>query len=418
MPVTETQPVETARRRTAPPRLGLGSKILIGMAAGVIVGALLGERAVAVQPVGDLFIRVLVLAAVPLVFFNLMAGLTSLTDLNTLGRLTAKILSYFCATKVLALLLGIGAMQVFRPGAGMTLRVTVNQQVAAPPSVLQVITDLVPSNVARAFVEGNVAQIVVLSVLLGFATLLLAEGPRARLSAGFADVAVLLRKFVEIILIAAPFGVGALMAVTVGRYGAELFGPVARFVAGVTAAHLVMIALYLILLRLAARQPLSFLRQTGTLWATTVATTSSLASLPVALEAADKLRVPRTISAFTLPLGIQINKDGTAILLAAVVVFTAQAAGIVLTTADLFTVVLLGFLLSAGSGGIPGGGFVVALIMVNAFHMPVELAGIVGGIYRLVDMGNTTVNVMGNLVGTLLVAHSERAATPAPEMAG
>ena len=88
-----------------------------------------------------------------------------------------------------------------------------------------------------------------------------------------------------------------------------------------------------------------------------------------------------------------------------------------LTGADLLTVVLLGFLLSAGSGGIPGGGFVVALIMVEAFHMPLEMAGIVGGIYRLVDMGNTTVNVMGNLVGSILVAHSERVRLPAPDLA-
>ena len=203
------------------------------------------------------------------------------------------------------------------------------------------------------------------------------------------------------------------MALTVGRYGAQLFGPVARFVAGVTAAHLVMIALYLTLLKLfAGRSPFAFLKQTGSLWATTVATTSSLASLSVALEEAEKLRLPRSIYAFTLPLGIQINKDGTAILLVSVVLFTAQATGMTLTGADLFSVVLLGFLLSAGSGGIPGGGFVVALIMVEAFHMPLELAGIVGGIYRLVDMGNTTVNVMGNMVGSILVAHSERASVP------
>ena len=391
-------------------RLGLGSQILIGMVVGSVVGAIAGQRVAVLQPIGDLFIRVLVLAVVPLVFFNLLAGLTTLTDLRVLGRLTAKLATYFVVTKVIALLLGIAAMEVFKPGEGMTLRVPVEQQVAAPPSVTQVLMDLVPTNVVRAFAEGNVAQVVVLAVLLGVATLLLSEGPRDRFRSAFDDIARLLRRVVDIILIAAPFGIGALMAVTVGRYGAQLFGPVARFVAGVTAAHLVMIVLYLTLLKLfAGRSPFAFLKQTGSLWATTAATTSSLASLSVALEEAEKLRLPRSIYAFTLPLGIQLNKDGTAILLASVVLFTAQASGMTLSGADLFAVVLLGFLLSAGSGGIPGGGFVVALIMVEAFHMPLELAGIVGGIYRLVDMGNTTVNVMGNLVGSILVAHSERA---------
>jgi len=280
------------------------------------------------------------------------------------------------------------------------------------PSVAQVLLDMVPANAVRAFSEGNVAQIVVLSVFLGMATLLLNEGPRDRLRAVFADVAVLLRKVVEIILIVAPVGIGALIAVTVGRYGTQLFGPVARFVAGAYVAYLVMVALYMLVLMLfTAQRPLAFVKQTGTLWATTAATTSSLASLPVALESADKLRLPRSVYTFTLPLGIQINKDGTAILLAAIVVFTAQAAGIPLSPADLVTTMLLSMLLSAGSGGIPSGGFVIALIIVEAMHLPLELAAIIGGIYRLVDMGGTTVNVMGNMVGTILVSHSEACAT-------
>ena len=390
-------------------RLGLGSRILIGMAAGTVLGAALGERAAVLQPVGDLFIRLLVLAAVPLVFFNLLAGVTTLTDLRTLGRLAGKILTYFLATTVVAALLGIGVMEVLRPGEGMTLQGAAEQEVAAPPSVLQVLLDLVPANAVRSFAEGNVTQVIVLAVLLGVATLLLGEGPRDRLRAAFSDLAALLRKVVDIILVVAPYGVGALMAVTVGRYGADLFGPVASFVAGVAVAHLLIVVLYMALLGLFSdRRPVGFLRATGALWATTVATTSSLASLPVALEEAEKLRLPRSIYAFTLPLGAQINKDGTAAFLSAVAVFTAQAAGMPLTGADLFTVVLLSLLLSAGSGGIPSGGFVVGLIMVEALGLPLELVTIVGGIYRLVDMGATTVNVMGDVVGTVLVAHSER----------
>lgn len=128
----------------------------------------------------------------------------------------------------------------------------------------------------------------------------------------------------------------------------------------------------------------------------------------MALDVAERTGLPRPIYSFTLPLGVQINKDGTAIFLAAVVLFTAQAAGVTLSPGELGSALLLAFLLSAGSGGIPGGGFVVALIMVKAFGLPLELAAIVGGIYRLVDMGNTTVNVMGDMVGTILVTASEK----------
>lgn len=401
-------------------RMGLGTRILLGMLAGAALGASFGERATVLQPAGDLFIRLLVLAAVPLVFFNLLAGVTALTDLKALGRLAGKFLGWILATKVVAVALGVGAMMALRPGVGMTLRGEVAQDVGEAPSFLDVLLGLVPSNAFKAFADGNVAQVVVLAVVLGVATLRLPEAPRDRLRGLFADLAELLRKVVGLVLVVAPYGIAALMAVTVGRYGAELLGPMARFIAGLTAAHLAMVALYLLALPAAVgRRPGAFLRATGPVWATTVATTSSLASLPVALEAAEKEGVSRPVYSFTLPFGIQVNKDGTAAMLAAVVVLTAQAAGVTLSAGDLVTVVLMACLLSAGSGGIPGGGFVVALIMVEAFQLPLELAAIVGGIYRLIDMGITTVNVMGNMVGTMLVAASEeRRDAPAGAPAG
>jgi Na+/H+-dicarboxylate symporter len=155
------------------------------------------------------------------------------------------------------------------------------------------------------------------------------------------------------------------------------------------------------------RRPGRFLAETGPLWATTAATTSSLASLSVSLEMAEEIRLPRSLYSFTLPLGAQLNKDGTSVMLGAVLLFTAQAAGVEFAPAALVSVLLIGLLLSEGSGGIPGGGFVIALIYVQAFNLPIEVAAIVGGIYRLVDMGNTTINVMGDMIGTSLVAASE-----------
>lgn len=169
-----------------------------------------------------------------------------------------------------------------------------------------------------------------------------------------------------------------------------------------------MVVLYVALLRLLSDwRPAEFLRKTGAVWATTAATTSSLASLSVSLDVAEEIELPRFVYGFTLPLGAQINKDGTSIMLTAVLLFTAQAAGVTLAPSELLSLIIMGFLLSVGSGGIPGGGFVVALILVESFGLPLELAAIVGGIYRLVDMGNTTTNVMGDMVGTAIVAHSE-----------
>ena len=378
------------------------------MVLGALAGAVFGEQVELVEPVGDLFIRLLMMAAIPLVFFNLLAGLTALTDLTTFGRLSVKIVAYYLVTTASALTLGLTAMHLIRPGVGMTLREPVEEAIGSVPAVTDILLDLVPTNVFRAFAEGNVAQIVVLAVLLGVTTLFLPAEPRDLLRKGYAAIAELFRKLVDLILVVAPFGIGALMAVTVGRYGAELFGPMARFLLGVWGTQLVMMGVYMTLLTLLTdRRPWPFLRNTGPLWATTMATTSSLASLSVALEMAEKIRLPRSVYSFTLPLGAQINKDGTSIMLAAVLLFTAQAAGVEFSLAQQVTILLVGLLLSEGSGGIPGGGLVIALIFVQAFDLPLEVAAIVGGIYRLVDMGNTTINVMGDMVGTSIVAHSE-----------
>jgi Na+/H+-dicarboxylate symporter len=122
------------------------------------------------------------------------------------------------------------------------------------------------------------------------------------------------------------------------------------------------------------------------------------------------MELPRSVYSFTLPLGAQLNKDGTSIMLAGVLLFTAQAAGVEFSLASQVTIVLIGLILSEGSGGIPGGGLVIALIFVSAFNLPLEIAAIVGGIYRLIDMGSTTINCMGDMVGTSIVAESEEKA--------
>jgi len=388
--------------------IGLGTQILIGMGVGSALGVFLGEQVEVIQPIGDLFIRMLVLAAVPLVFFNLLAGLTALSDVRMFGRLAGKIMSYYVITDLVAISLGIGAMAILRPGVGMQLSEQVEGPVGAVPSVAEVLLGMVPTNVFQAFAEGNVVQLVVISVLLGVATILIGGTAGQRLANAYRDLARLFRKLVDLILLIAPVGIGALMAVTVGRYGTQLIGPMTKFLLGVWAAQFVVFLGYMMLLRFfTTRSPGRFLRDTGPLWATTAATTSSLASLSVGLEVAEKISLPRALYSFTLPLGAQLNKDGTSVMLGAVLLFTAQAAGVEFAPAAFLTILLVGLLLSEGSGGIPGGGFVIALIYVQAFNLPIEVAAIVGGIYRLVDMGNTTVNIMGDMIGTSIVAESE-----------
>jgi Na+/H+-dicarboxylate symporter len=167
------RPTAAGGLRGALGAMGLGTRILLGMVVGAFLGAVLGERILFIEPLGDLFVRLLILAAVPLVFVNLLAGLTTLTDLKTLGRVAGKILGFFFATTIVALLFGIAAMAILRPGVGMTLQGVVEEEVGVAPSVIQILMDLVPENLFQAFAEGDVAQVVVVAVFIGIATLLL-----------------------------------------------------------------------------------------------------------------------------------------------------------------------------------------------------------------------------------------------------
>lgn len=405
--------------------LSLGVRILIWMVIGGAVGGIFGERAMVVEPLGRLFIKLLMMTAVPLVFFNLIAGLTSLTNIRALGRLGLKISAYYVFTTVTALTLGLVTMHALQPGKGLVTEApqeAVGQSFGEVPAVQDVILELVPQHVFAAFAQGNVAQVVVFAVLLGIAALLMPTTDQEKLRNTFELLAKLMRKLVELILSVSPIAFGALSASMVGEYGSRILGPLGVFLAGVWGTQAVMVVIYLSVLYLfTKRSPWTFLKTTAPLYATTVATCSSLASLVVSLDVAEKrMKLPRSVYSFTLPLGAQMNKDGTSIMLAGVLLMAAQSAGVEFTIASQVTIILIGLLLSNGSSGIPGGGLVIAMIFVQAFNLPIEIAAMVGGIYRLVDMGSTTINCMGDMAGTTIVADSEakrdHATTPPGEV--
>ncbi len=389
--------------------LSLGTRIMIFMGIGTIAGVIFGEDAVAVQPLGDLFIRLLLMAAVPLVFFNLLNGLTGLTDLKSLGRIAGKIAFFFVGTSVISFTLAYFVFNAIQPGKGFDLQGDAPEEIGEMPNVVEMLLEMVPDNVFLAFAETNMVQIVIFAVLLGITVITMPDKYREPFSKGLEMLAKLFRELVNLVLKLSPLGIGALMAATFGEYGARMFGPLAYFLGGVWGTQIIMIGIFLLLLLVfTGMTPGHFLRKTGSVYATALATCSSWATMAVSLEVAeDKLKLPRHIYSFTLPMGTQLNKNGTTIMLMGVLLFTAQASGVTFDLPTIITIIFIGLLLETGSGGIPGGGLVIALIFVRAFNLPLEIAAIVGGIYRLVDMGNTTTNVMSDIVGTIIVSKQE-----------
>jgi len=390
-------------------RRSIGTQIFIGMAVGAIVGFWMGPAAGELKPVGDIFIRLLIMAAIPLIFFTLMSGLTTIKEAGFVGRLTARILVYYIVTSVIAFAIAIVVMNLVQPGDGFHLTGAVKGEIGHMPSLSAVILDIFPDNIAKAFATGNVTQIVVFGVFLGIATLFLGERDRERVAAFFETGRALFIRLVAIIIAFAPIGLGVLTAYSVGVYGSKIAGPLLKFIGAIYLSELVMFGVIMILLYAVARvSPLFFLKRTYPLYLTTAGTTSSLASLAQALQIAEeKLHIPRSVCGFTLPFGVQFTKDGTGIFLAGILLFAAQSQGQVLELGTIIVIVLTGLLLATGSGGVPGGGLVVGLVFVKAFGLPIEIAVLIGGIYHILDMANTTLNVMNDMVATVIASRLE-----------
>ena len=398
--------------------VSLGLRILIGLLIGGGLGYFVGEPAMVVAPVGKLFINLLMMGAVPLVFFNVVAAITKLSELKTLGKLGISTMGFYVGTTGAALACGLFMANILRPGVGVEFSEEAPAEIGTAPDMVEVIVGLVPSNVVAAFSSGNVAQVVVFGVLLGVAALFMPDERRNRIHAGVDVVADWLRQLIELILETGPIGIAALAAATFGEHGQSVAGPLGKFILAVWLAQAIMVCFYMTVLYAATgRSPLAWLKTTATLYATTSATCSSLASLVVSMDIArNKLKLPEKIYGFTLPIGAQLNKDGTSIMLAVVLLFTGQAVDIEFDMATQFQILFIGLILSEGSTGIPGGGLVIAFIFVKAFNLPLEAAAMVAGIYRLIDMGSTTINCMGDMVWTTIA--SDRLSLKQPELVG
>ncbi len=387
-------------------KIPFATRVLIWMFLGAVLGLVFGKDILFIKPLGTGFLNLLIMAAIPLVFFNLLAGITSLGDVRSFGRIGIKVLLWYVFSSLMAIVIGITAMTLSKAGEGMTLTGEINGEIGEIPNIGDLLLDMIPVNIFKSFAEGNLIQIVVFAVLLGIVTLQLPSVQKETIVKGYDMLANLMRKLVEYILLLSPLCLGALMAATFAEFGNQIVGALSKFIFTIYTAQIIMVIVYLALLRTLGRVSIKwFFSKTKELYSTTVATCSSLASLAVALDIAEtKMKLPKKVYSFTLPMGAQFNKDGTSIMLAGILIFTAQATGLNFTFPELVQVVLIGLLVVEGSSGIPGGGLVTAMLFAQAFNLPLEIVAIVGGIYRLIDMGNTTVNCMGDMVATTIVS--------------
>ncbi len=382
-------------------------QIFVCILAGVLLGIGLGEKASVLKPVGDIFLRLLLMLIVPLTFFTLTSGMTKLEDLKSFRKMGGAIVLYFLLTSLFAAAVGTASGLVINPGkeaAGL-----LDSGAPVETGSFDFLDNLVswfPKNPVESFSQGNMLQIIVFSLIVGLG--LLAMGERAaRLVRLVDDGAELMIKITNFVMMIAPYGILALVADMVASLGARMLEELVRLVAADLAAMaLLLVAVYPVVLRLWGRlNPLRFARNAASAMLVAASTTSSGATLPVSMAAArDHMGVPEKIWGFSLPLGATVNMDGMAASLGVIAVFAANLHGVPLTASLLVRVVFLGLVLSIGTAGIKGGGIVMSGVLLQALDLPLALIPILASIWPVLDIGHTTCNVTGDLVGTAAVA--------------
>jgi Na+/H+-dicarboxylate symporter len=397
-------------------------KILIGFILGIIIGAAVGMPIAYLKPLGDLFIRLLKMIVAPIILFSLVVGAASISP-SRLGRVGIKIIVYYLLTSAIAVLIGIGMANLFRPGAGLQIAGEAPQiEVKPPPSMVDVLLGIIPTNPFASLTEGKVLQIIFFAVVLGIAVAYLKESKSERLrNIGntvfnvFDGLAEAIYKIVRGILQYAPIGVFALIGYVVAKYGPGVLGPLAIAVVALYVGLFIhIVVVYGSILASFKLSLIKFLKGAKEAMLTAFVTRSSSGTLPVTMTCADQnLKISRGVFSFTLPLGATINMDGTAMYQAISTIFIANALGIPLTVQQQFIIVLTAVLASIGTAGVPGAGLIMLAMVLEAVGLPltdpnVALAySMIAGIDVILDMGRTMVNVTGDLVGTSIVAKTE-----------
>ncbi|PYR75656.1 MAG: dicarboxylate/amino acid:cation symporter [Acidobacteria bacterium] len=394
------------------PALTLTQQILLGLVVGIIAGALISryhpEWAAYVSPFSQLFLRLIKMIIAPLIFATLVAGVAGAGHAKAIGRMGVRAIIYFEVVTTLALIIGLVAVNVFKPGVGLVLPAAATATGVTPAQTWdQLLLHIFPTSIIQAMAEGDVLQIVVWSLI--FAIALTMVGPKARPMIEFCEsLAETMFKFTNIVMKYAPIGVAAAMAYTIGKGGFSVLYSLAwlvgTFYVALVAFYLLVLLPVMLLFRLPIRKFVQAVREPAVI---AFSTTSSEAALPRAMEVMERLGVPRSTVAFVLPLGYSFNLDGSTLYLSMASIFVAQAANVHLSAGEQITLMLTLMLTSKGVAGVPRAALVILAATVASYHLPLEGVTLILGVDTLMDMGRTMTNVIGNCLASAVVARWE-----------
>jgi proton glutamate symport protein len=399
-----------------PKRLTLTQMIFVGMAVGLFVGWMWPDVAVTLRPLSSIFIRLIKSIIAPLIFATLVIGIAGHGNLKAVGRMGVKALIYFEIVTTLALVIGLVAVNVTKPGVGVHLVADEHAKDFAgkQQSFAEVITHIFPQSFFQAAAEGEVLQVVTFSILFAMA-LALVPLEKRQVMLSFCDaLAETMFKFTSIVMKYAPIGVGAAIAVTVGNKGLSVLWNLGLLILTLYGALIVFVLAVLVPTAIITKIPIvKFAKTVKEPALIAFSTTSSEAALPKALELMEQFGVPRRIVSFVLPTGYSFNLDGSTLYLALTSVFVAQAANINMPWQQQALMMLTLMLTSKGVAGVPRASLVILAGTLASFGLPLEGVAVILGVDEILDMGRTTINVVGNCLATAVIARWEGELAPA-----
>ncbi|MFC7441001.1 glutamate/aspartate:proton symporter GltP [Laceyella putida] len=401
-------------------KIGLAWQILIGLILGIAVGAAFyGNPNIEsyLQPIGDIFLRLIKMIVIPIVIASIVVGVAGVGDIKKLGKIGGKTILYFEIITTIALLVGLVVANVFQPGAGVDMKAIqktdIQKYVDTTSEVenhgfVETFVNIVPKNLFSSLAEGDMLAIIFFSVMFGLGVAAIGERGKPVLQF-FQGVADAMFYVTNTIMKFAPFGVFALIGVTVSKFGLQSLIPLSKLVILV---YLAMIFFVIVVLGLTARlfgiNIFSMIRILKDELILAYSTSSSETVLPKLIEKMERFGCPKAITSFVIPTGYSFNLDGSTLYQAIAAIFIAQMYGIDLSITQQVTLLLTLMVTSKGIAGVPGVSFVVLLATLHVVGIPAEGLAFIAGVDRIMDMARTVVNVVGNSLAAVVMSKWEK----------
>lgn len=395
-------------------KMSLAMQIFIALILAIVVGLLMQSHAEFaenyIKPFGTIFLNLVKFIVVPIVLFSIMCGIISMQDIKKVGAIGLRTVVYYMCTTAFAITFGLIGGNLFKGMFPVVATTDLTYEATESVSFMDTIVNIFPSNFIAPMSESNMLQVIVMSVLFGFAIILIGPEKNPRLIQGCNDLNDMFMKCMEMILKLSPIGVFCLLCPVIATNGPMIIGSLAMVLLAAYVCYIVhaVVVYSLAVKTMGGMSPIAFFK--GMLPAIMFAfsSASSVGTLPINMECVEGMGASKEVTSFVLPLGATINMDGTAIYQGVCAIFIASCYGINLTLPQMLTIILTATLASIGTAGVPGSGMVMLAMVLTSVGLPVDGIALVAGVDRIFDMGRTTVNITGDASCCMVVTNLEK----------